>query len=587
MHLVSFDRVAASVEGRTLFADVSFGLSSDDRVGVVGPNGAGKTTLLRILAGDRAPDAGRVVPRRGLRIGWLPQDVSLPPGPAIDAVLAGDPHAHSYQAEALLDRLDVDPSHPTQRGSGGQQRRIALARTLLAPADLLVLDEPTNHLDVDAIDWLEEDLRSRACGLVLVTHDRYVLERLTNRMLDLAPPSPGAPAEVVWHDGSYSSLLEARAQRAAIREKATTRASNLLRKEIAWLRRGPRARTSKPRFRLEQVEILETMATADDDARPLELGTGRTRLGTRVVEVEGVTVTRGSHTVLDSVDVSIGPGERVGVVGPNGSGKTTLLHVLAGRLGIDAGTVRIGQTVQLGLYEQEARIPPSEVTVLDTILEVAAHVPLANGETLPAHRLAERFGFDSNLQRTPIRLLSGGERRRVALLHLLVAAPNVILLDEPTNDLDLTTLTVLEDHLDGFRGTLVVASHDRYVLDRLTDRTLAVDNGRVTEHLDWMAYRQQHRQRAPGRVTASTPGVATSADSPSARDNQARQAARRQARALEQRLDRLVARRTELHDQMVDAATNADRLLALQAELHAVEDELAEVEDAWLTAALD
>jgi ABC transport system ATP-binding/permease protein len=584
VHLLSADRIGAEVEGRTLFTGVSFGLSSDDRVAVVGPNGSGKTTLLRIVAGDRAPDQGEVVRRTGLRVGLLAQDPALTTATARDFVLAADPLAGEHEADALLDHVDIDPAQPPATMSGGQRRRVALAQTLLAAADLLVLDEPTNHLDVDTIDWLEEELGRRACGLLLVTHDRYVLERLTNRMLDLAPTAPGEPAEVLWHDGSYSTLLEARAERAAARQRATTRATNLLRKEVAWLRRGPRARTSKPRFRLEQVEVLQRAATGDPDARPLDLGTGRRRLGDDVLDLRDVTVVRGETTVLDHVDLGIGPGERVAIVGPNGAGKTTLLHVLAGRLATTSGTVAVGRTVELGLYEQEAGagMDPDQ-TVLDSVLDVAAYVPLANGETLPAHRLAERFGFDGQLQRTPIGLLSGGERRRVALLHLLVAAPNVLLFDEPTNDLDLDTLAVLEDHLDGFAGTLVVASHDRYVLDRLTDRTIEVHDGRLTEHLDVDGYRAARGHR----LAAAEAVVSRAAPSGSAVDNQARQAARKLARSLEQRLDRLAQRRGELHAAMTTAATEPERLLELQRELAEVDGEIAEVEERWLEVAVD
>jgi ATP-binding cassette subfamily F protein uup len=580
VHLVSVDRVAASVQGRTLFSDVSFGLTSQDRVGVVGPNGSGKTTLLRIVAGDRPPDAGEVVHRSGLRVGWLPQDPPAEEGVALDVVLAGDPLARPDEAAALLDRVDVAPDRRVSTLSGGQRRRVALARVLLAPCDLLVLDEPTNHLDVDTIDWLEEELGRRAAGLLVVTHDRYVLERLTNRMLDLAAPAHGrddAGREVRWHDGSYSSLLEARAERASARDRATSRARNLLRKEVAWLRRGPKARTSKPRFRLEQVEQLRQAAATTDDDRPLELGTGRTRLGNDVIDLRGVSVRRGDQVVLDRVDLAIGPGERVAVVGPNGSGKTTLLEVLAGRRPPDAGEVRIGRTVRLGLYEQESAASGGE-TVLDSVLAIAPHVPLADGTVLPAHRLAERFGFDAAAQRTPIASLSGGERRRVALLHLLVDAPNVLLLDEPTNDLDLETLTVLEDHLDGFAGTLVVASHDRYVLDRLTDRTIAVGQGRLTEHLDWEHSRLARAQAAPTPAAASSETAAA---------NRARQQARREARRLESRLETLADRRSGLHDAMVDAATDPARLLELQAELTELERELADVEDRWLELTVD
>jgi ABC transport system ATP-binding/permease protein len=580
MHLVSVDRVTASVEGRTLFADASFGLSSEDRVGVVGPNGSGKTTLLRIIGGDRAPDAGSVVARNGLRVGWLPQDPMLPAVPALEVVLGGDPLAQPHEAEALLAQVGVDPAHPVDQASGGQRRRVALAKTLLAPSDLLVLDEPTNHLDVDTIDWLEEELRRRSSGLLLVTHDRYVLERLTNKMVDLAPLGPDQPSEVVWHEGSYSSLLEARAERAASRKRSTARAQNLLTKEIAWLRRGPKARSSKPKFRVEQVEVLRQAAAGDEDARPLELGTGRTRLGDSVFDLEGVTMKRGEHLVLDHIDLGIGPGERVGIVGPNGAGKTTLLHVIAGKLSPDAGEAKVGRTVQLGLYEQEARVPPGKATVLDTILDIAPHVPLANGETLPAARLAERFGFDAKLQRTPVALLSGGERRRVALLHLLVAAPNVLLLDEPTNDLDLDTLAVLEDHLDGFTGTVVVASHDRYVLDRLTDRTIAVEHGSLSEHLDWSSYREDRlRRRAQDeRASRARPTTVTA----SAKDNKQRQAERKQIRSLEQRLKKLASRRDQIHVEMATITADGNRLAALQEELREVQTQHADVEDSWL-----
>ncbi|MCC5949774.1 MAG: ABC-F family ATP-binding cassette domain-containing protein [Nitriliruptoraceae bacterium] len=585
MHLLSVDRVRAEVEGRTLFSEASFGLSSTDRVGLVGPNGSGKTTLLRIIAQDRAPDGGQVVTRTNLRVGWLPQEPDLPAASAQEVVLEGDPMAGPHEADALLERLNVDPRMRVDAASGGQRRRVALARTLLAPSDLLVLDEPTNHLDVDTIDWLEAELARRATGLVIVTHDRYVLERVANRMIDLAPVAPGEPAEVRWHEGSYSSLLEARAERAATRERVATRARGLLTKEVAWLRRQPKARTSKPRFRIEQVEALREAASGDAESMPLELGTGRTRLGDDVIDLAEVSIRRGEHQVLDRVSLGIGPGERLGIVGPNGAGKSTLLHVIAGTLPADAGTIKRGVTVQLGVYEQQDTVPPdASITALDTILAIAPHVPLANGQTLPAHRLAERFGFDSRQQRTPVSLLSGGERRRLKLLHLLVAAPNVLLLDEPTNDLDLDTLAVLEDHLDGFTGTIVVASHDRFLLDRLTDRTIAVEDGRLTEYLDVASYRDARAAQLQALVAATT---VTPTRSPSARDNAARQAARKQARSLEQRIERLTRDRARLHEAMIEAAKDPEELLDLQRRLHALEAELSEAEDTWLELTVD
>ncbi len=573
MHLVSVHDLAARVDGRTLFEHASFGLDDTDRVGVVGPNGVGKSTLLRMLAGERVPDAGEIVVRRGTHIGWLPQAPTWSDDEA-GRIVAGD-GVRPDEAAAILDRLGIDPAAPTNAMSEGQRRRVDLARVLVAPADLLVLDEPTNHLDVDMIDWLEHELGRRRCAVVVVTHDRYVLERAVDAMLDLEPGPSGAT--IHWSTGSYSHLLEARAARAAQRDARSARARNLLRKEVAWLQRRPKARGTKPRFRVEQVDQIRREATTEDE-RPLELGTGRRRLGRDVVTLEDVTVRRGDRVILDQVDLAIGPGERVGVVGPNGAGKTTLLEVLAGRRDVDGGTRRIGHTVHSALYEQRVRIDDPSADALDTLLAIAEHIPLADGSTLPAHRLAERFGLGEQL-RTPVTELSGGEQRRLALLHVLVEAPNVVLLDEPTNDLDLETLSALEDHLDGFTGTLIVASHDRYVLDRLTDRTLALEDGRVVEHLDLDAYRQTRHDQP-----ASRPAGHGADDS--AVDNRARQQARRRQRALEQRMAELEARLGQLDHDMAEHASQPEVLAELAATRSAISTELAAAEDAWLEHAV-
>jgi ABC transport system ATP-binding/permease protein len=465
---------------------------------VVGPNGSGKTTLLRILAGDEEPDEGEVVTANGARIAYLPQDPALPDLQALDAVDEATDHTvPRHEAEAMLARLGIPLGLPTSEMSGGQRRRVALAITLLPPADLLVLDEPTNHLDVETIAWLEDTLRSRACGLLVVTHDREMLERLVERMLEIDPLGDrrSGRGSVYWHEGSYSDLLEARAERVRQSGAIEARRQNLLRKEIAWLRRGPKARTSKPKFRVEQAQALQA-ATPEGERGMLHLGTGRRRLGSDVITVEGASAGYDGTPVVRDVDLLVGPGDRIGIVGPNGAGKTTLLRLLTGELAPLSGTVKHGTTVELGTYEQEARVAPVERSVLDTILDVGDRIPLANGDTLTAEKLAERFGFDGRLQRASVAKLSGGERRRLALLHLLVSAPNVLVLDEPTNDLDLDTLARLEDHLDGFTGTLLVASHDRYVLDRLTDQLLAIaPDGTVERHLDWNAYREVAEQR--------------------------------------------------------------------------------------------
>ncbi len=584
MHIVSVTGLSKSYDGRTLFSDVAFGLSTDDHVGLVGANGSGKSTLLRLVAQDEQPDAGEVVYANAARIAILHQQPQFDHDATAMEIASGADHAvQAHEAEAMLDRVGVDPAMPLHTMSGGQRRRVALARTLLPPSDLLILDEPTNHLDVDTIDWLEDELRRRAGGVLMVTHDRYFLERLTNRMIEI--DSSTSPGSVFWHEGTYSDVLEAQAAREAARAKAEQRRQNLLRKEIAWLRRGPKARSSKPKFRLDQAAALQD-ATPDDDRAQLRLGTGRRRLGNDVLKLEDVSVSFGDTHVLRGADLHVGPGERVGIVGPNGSGKTTLLHVMTGQLDPTAGAVRVGTTVEFGVYEQEASVRPSDETVIGTVRAIAPHIPLANGETLPASSLAERFGFDSRLQHAAVARLSGGERRRLALLHLLVAAPNVLVLDEPTNDLDIDTLNLLEDHLDGFAGTLIVASHDRFLLDRLTDRIISVEpDGRLREHLDWESYRDAHRRREDAR--AASAAAARRAPAASAVDNRERQRRRKELRSLEDRMSRLTDIARQLDEALAAVGADFEKARELSDARRNVTTELADVEERWLQLSID
>jgi len=610
VHVLSATGLSRTHDGRTLFSDVAIGIATGDRIGLVGPNGSGKSTLLRILAGVERPDAGDVVFSDNARIGWLPQEPDLPDVAAVEAVLSlGDGAVRQHEAEALLSRLGVPLDLPTGEMSGGQRRRVALAGTLLPPSDLLVLDEPTNHLDVWTVDWLEDELRRRASALLLVSHDRRMLEDLTTRMLELDPDGldptgvdgPGVPQAgggAYWHEGGYSAVLQARAERSRRRDRASQQRASVLRKEVAWLQRQPKARTSKPKFRTEQAHALQASAGAGEQVQ-LQLGTGRRRLGSRVIDAEGVRFrySPDGPDVVKGFDAAIGPGQRIGVVGPNGAGKTTLLRLLCRELEPSAGTVGHGPTVELGIYRQEAVVPPSGASVLDTIEEVGSRIPLANGETLSASKLAERFLFDPRLQRTAVRDLSGGERRRLALLRMLVAAPNVMVLDEPTNDLDLDTLAVLEDHLDGFGGTLLVASHDRFVLDRLTDELYAVDpDGSVSRHLDWARYREavEHERALSGRASSgrggnggSGRGAGGGGASDAARARERLLEERRNLRQLESRMTRLTGLRDQLDAALVAAGSDPARVAELARARDGVVTELAEVEQAWLEASVE
>ncbi len=592
--MITVSGLSKGYEGRVLFRDLSFGLATTDRLGIVGANGSGKSTLLKVLAGLQPADTGRVTRASGARIGYLPQNPVFDPTATVLALasVADDHEVAEHQVWAVLDRLGFSSPDTTTAGelSGGQRRRVALAKALVAPSDVLILDEPTNHLDADTVEWLEQHLRRRPGGLVLVTHDRYLLERITTEMLEL--DRSGA----FWHDGSYSALLEAKAARSQATDAAEARRQNLLRKEIAWLRRGAQARSTKPKFRVDQAQAL--MANSPDKAQaPLQLGTGRRRLGNDVVELMGVTVTYGTgssaRTVLRNVDMLVGPGDRIGVVGPNGAGKTTLLNVLTGRLAPTAGTVRIGTTVEWGLYDQELTVEPVSKRAIDAVIEIARTVPLADGTTVPATTICERFGFDNRLQGSSIALLSGGERRRLALLQVLIGAPNVLVLDEPTNDLDVDTLSALEDHLDGFAGTLLVASHDRFVLDRLCDTFYGVEpDGRVVKYPgDWASYRELTAARGgatgaakPNAVSAPQAVPATNTK-PAKSANPAKPSASsggRELRDLETRIAKLTKQRDQLAARLESVGADHEAMTRLGREIHTVIESLTAAEDHWL-----
>ncbi|MBW8826728.1 MAG: ABC-F family ATP-binding cassette domain-containing protein, partial [Acidobacteria bacterium] len=458
MILVDLERVAASRPMRPLFADLSLTVASGDRIGVVGLNGCGKSTLLRIISGVAEPESGAARRGRDVRVGFLEQEPHLPPGTARSAV------GGAWQGEAALDRLgmggklDADVSSL----SGGEAKRVALARLLVAPTDLLVLDEPTNHLDVDAIGWLEEHLASHRGGLVMVTHDRHVLDRVTTRMIEIDR------GRSYVHDGGYASWLEARVEREERAAATESTRRNLARRELAWLRRGAPARTSKPKARIASATALvEGRAEAPARAGELDLSSfGASRLGDVVIEAHGVSFAWPGHAPLfTGLDLLLDPRERLGILGPNGSGKTTMLEVLAARLAPTTGTVRHGTTVRLGIYDQHGADLDPQQRVRDAA---------AGGQPPgPEHAaLLERFWFDRDAQFAPIGTLSGGERRRLQLVLVLAAKPNVLLLDEPTNDLDLDTLRALEDFLEDWPGALVVVSHDRTFVDRTVERTI-------------------------------------------------------------------------------------------------------------------
>jgi ATP-binding cassette subfamily F protein uup len=569
---------------------VSLGVHAGDRIGVLGVNGGGKTTLLEVLSGLVRPDLGRVSKARSLRIAVVTQSRKLPADATVREVVLsrlGVTAEHEWAADAqvrsVLTGLGVlELGLDTRVGwlSGGERQRVAIAAALVGDLDVIALDEPTNHLDVEGVRWLAGHLRDRRCAAVVVTHDRWFLDAVCTRIWEVTE------GRVEQYEGGYADWVFARAERMRQADSAEQNRRNLLRKELAWLRRGAPARTSKPRFRTEAAETLIAGVPAPRDSVEL-LAFARRRLGKTVLELEDVTLDIGDRRLLDGETWRVGPGERIGLVGVNGSGKTSLLRLLAGDLEPKDGRRVQGSTVALAHLSQELDELPVDLRVLQAIENVARRVVLGKHE-LSASQLAERLGFPPSRQWTPVSELSGGERRRLALTRLLMAEPNVLLLDEPTNDLDIDTLQQLEELLDSWAGTLVVVSHDRYLVERVCDTVVALfGDGRIT-HLpggidEYLVRRDAmtvspvpSRSAAVAAVPTPRVGLPASGQQRAARKEQAR---------LERQLDRLVTREQQLQRALLDAAGDLDELVRLDTELRDVHTQKSDVEHAWLAAA--
>ncbi|MEJ3742131.1 ABC-F family ATP-binding cassette domain-containing protein [Actinomycetes bacterium KLBMP 9797] len=583
-NIVNLDRVSKGYGAAgQLLTDVSLGLDDSDRVGVVGLNGAGKSTLLRLLIKAEEPDAGRVTHRRDLRVASLPQVLDLTPEATVRDVVIGTAWLgegfgaeHEWAGDAgvrsILDGLGMPHlglDQPVGPMSGGERRRVALAALLVRSSDLLVLDEPTNHLDVAGVDWLARHLRDRRGALVVVTHDRWFLDEVCTLTWEVGDQAVRA------YEGGFAAWTLARAERERVAAATEARRQNLLRKEIAWLRRGPPARTSKPRFRIDAANALIADVPAPRDTVSLRrLATAR--LGKQVYDLEGVTLHAGPKQILDGVTWRVGPGDRIAILGANGAGKTTLLRLLAGRLAAEAGEARVGATVRSAFLSQELAELPGHLRLLEAVEEVAKRVVLGDRE-LSAAQLAEVFGFTDRRVWTPVSDLSGGERRRLQLLRLLAGEPNVLLLDEPTNDLDTDTLAGLEDLLDSWPGTLIVASHDRYLVERVTDTVFGMFGDGQLRHL-------------PGGVEEYLSRV-TPAESAPAAPRPPREkavdtrAARKELARLERSIAKLEQRESALHDQLAANATDYARVADLDAQVKAVRAERDGLEEEWLALA--
>jgi ATP-binding cassette subfamily F protein uup len=607
-NLVNLESVGKGYGTRVLLDGVSLGVAEGDRTGVVGRNGDGKSTLLRLLTRREPPDSGRVTHAGGLRVAEVGQRDDLDPAATVRSLVVGDGPAHEWAADARVrdvlaglfgGRDDIDTMLDRVVGplSGGERRRVALAKALVGDHDLLVLDEPTNHLDVEGIDWLARHLVARREALVVVTHDRWFLDAVCDRTWEV---QGGA---VHQYDGGYSAYVLARAERNRIAAAEDARRANLVRKELAWLRRGPPARTSKPRFRIDAANALIADEPAPRDSVEL-VKFASARLGRTVYDVLDATVAVGGRTLLDHLTWHLGPGDRIGVAGVNGSGKTSLIRLLVGELAPSAGKVVRGVTVRPAYLSQDVVELDPALRVLEAVESVRREVDLgpsssagsAGRRTITATQMCERFGFVGNAQWTPVGELSGGERRRLQLLRLLMDEPNVLLLDEPTNDLDIDTLTALEDLLDGWPGTLLVVSHDRYFLERVCDREVALlGDGRLRDLPggvdEYLALR-----RAAASPTLSGAGVGsparepdTSADGsqagPAAPDAATLRAARKELARLDRQLKTLGDREARLHEKMAASASDHEAVLAMDADLRALHADRNALEERWLELA--
>ncbi|MFC8707215.1 ABC-F family ATP-binding cassette domain-containing protein [Streptomyces anulatus] len=602
VNLVNVEQVSKVYGTRALLDGVSLGVSEGDRIGVVGRNGDGKTTLIRMLAKLEEADTGRVTHNGGLRLGVLTQHDSLDPAKTIRQEVIGDLADHEWAGSAkirdVLTGLFGGLALPGfEHGldtviaplSGGERRRIALAKLLIDEQDLIVLDEPTNHLDVEGISWLAGHLRTRRSALVCVTHDRWFLDQVCTRMWDVQRGT------VHEYEGGYSDYVFARAERERIAATEESKRQNLMRKELAWLRRGAPARTSKPRYRIEAAnELIADVPPPRDTSELMKFANAR--LGKTVFDLEEVTVQAGPKTLLTHLTWQLGPGDRIGLVGVNGAGKTSLLRALAqaartqGDEQPAAGKVVVGKTVKLAYLSQEVTELNPNLRVLEAVQQVRDRVDLGKGREMTAGQLCEQFGFTKEKQWTPVGDLSGGERRRLQILRLLMDEPNVLFLDEPTNDLDIETLTQLEDLLDGWPGSMIVISHDRFFIERTTDRVMALLGDRALRMLprgidEYLERRQRMEEESTPSAAAPRPSSAPAA-APAVSAQEAR-AAKKELQKVERQLDKLSTRETKLHAQIAENATDFEKVAGLDAELRELVTERDELEMRWLELAED
>lgn len=586
MNIINIEHISKVFGEKQVFDDISCGIHQGDKIGIIGINGTGKTTLLKIIAGLEEPDQGQVIFQKGLRVTYLPQSPKFPEHATVLSYVAdgadGADWGRESEAKNALNRLGITDHHEEiDHLSGGQKKRVALARTLVNPADVLILDEPTNHIDNEMAVWLEEYLNQWKGAIIMVTHDRYFLDRVTNKILEIDH------GKLYSYTANYSQFLELKAQREEMELASERKRQSVLRMELEWAKRGCRARTTKQRARLERLEALKNGKAPVRDAE-VEMDSVETRMGKKTIELHHISKSYGQKKLIDDFEYIVLKNQRLGIIGPNGCGKSTLLKIITGKEEPDQGTVEIGDTVKIGYFAQEVTEMDENQRVIDYIKDVAEYVPTKDGR-ITASQMLERFLFTPAMQYTPIGKLSGGERRRLYLLKVLMDAPNVLILDEPTNDLDIPTLTILEDYLDSFLGIVITVSHDRYFLDNIADRIFAFEaGGRLVQYEGGYTDYLEAKERKNGTVVRESE---ESAKKKADRKNWKKDTPeklkftykeQKEYETIDDEIASLEQKIEELDEQMMQYATNSAKLSEITEQKEAAEAALEEKMERWV-----
>lgn len=594
MNILNAEKISKTYGEKVLFDKVVLGVNKGDKIGVIGVNGTGKSTFLKIIAGIEEPDAGEIVSGRGVTVSYLAQAPQFNPGDTIVGYVIKDKNnASEAEAKTILTKLGItDFDAAINTLSGGQRKRIALARTLVSPAEVLILDEPTNHLDSDMVIWLEEYIKKFKGELIMVTHDRYFLDNVTNRIVELDS------GKLYGYDTNYSGFLELKTQREEMERATEAKRANILRRELEWIRRGCQARSTKQQARIDRYEDMKEasrQARASFENKALEMNSVSTRLGKKTIELSNICKSFGEKKVIDDFTYIFLRDDRIGIIGKNGCGKSTLMKIITGNLKPDSGSVEIGDTVRIGYFMQENEPLDEKMTVLEFVRSIGEYVTTATGKAT-ASQMCEKFLFGPKSQWTPISKLSGGEKRRLYLLSVLMSAPNVLILDEPTNDLDIETLEILEDYLDGFAGIVIVVSHDRYFLDRTVDRIFSFEGGgRLKQYEGGFSDYYEKKQAENGIASdGATQSVkeAVSGDTTSAkpkkyykeRENKLKftYAEQKEYDTIDDDIASLESKIEELDGEIAGTATQYSRLNELMQEKADVEAQLEHKMDRWV-----